>query len=523
MTLSAAMYVQRHIVSLCNNSCANRFFTIRCQSRRSSQLGDSMSYTYPTRRATLATPTRQKTVWKWSPLVLGFCLLQGVAVRASEALTGNGLEPQGPTSPSGGPVILTPFKYIPPPGPSKKPANESAPKKRTPEQQRVIELNAAGNYQAIANEGIPKGTGDKPDDELQLIFANSLAWTGNLRAAVAAYKVLASGVYANEALVGTANVERWSGREDLALPMYEKVLQRDPGNADAREGAELASRELSPRTSLSLGSANDSSNMQRQSAAIKHRWRGADGSTIMEVETGTVDDALPARKINQQDITLRYQDLGLALKPSIELSVPNGNGQSLYASAKIQFDEDRETVEVGRVNWGKLVTNANALAANLSASHIGLSAVRNFALGSVLGRIDYYDISDNNSILSSRLQFNSAWRPLGSHVKPFASIESRQAKFNTLNYWSPDHGSTSLYAGLLAEWGVAEWNIYSSAQYGVGLSGEAGNGWSVTGGGKRWVSNDMALSMNLWSMSTWRDNANYRAQSATVTLEKLWR
>jgi hypothetical protein len=121
-----------------------------------------MSYTYPTRRATLATPTRQKPVWKWSPLVLGFCLLQGVAVRASEALTGNGLEPQGSTSPSGGPVILTPFKYIPPPGPSKKPANESAPKKRTPEQQRVIELNAAGNYQAIANEGIPKGTGDKP-------------------------------------------------------------------------------------------------------------------------------------------------------------------------------------------------------------------------------------------------------------------------------------------------------------------------------------------------------------------------
>lgn len=482
-----------------------------------------MSYTYPTRRSTPVKHLIQKSVWKWSPVVVGFCLLQGVAVRASETLTGGGLEPQGSTSPSGGPVILTPFKYIPPPGPGKKQASETAPPKRTPEQQRVIELNAAGNYQAIANEGVPKGVGDKPDEELQLIFANSLAWTGNPRAAVAAYKVLSSGVYANEAMVGTANVERWSGRDDLALPMYEKVLQRDPGNADAREGAELASRELSPRTSLSFGSASDSSDMQRQSATVKHRWRGANGSTIMEVETGTVDDALPARKVSQQDITLRYQDLALVLKPSIELSVPSGSGQTLYASVKIQFDEDRETVEVGRVNWGKLVTNANALVANLSASHIGLSATRNFAPGSVLGRIDYYDISDNNSIVSGRLQFNSAWRPLGSHVRPFASLESRRAKFNTLNYWSPEQGSTSLYGGLLAEWGVAEWNIYSSAQYGVGLSGEAGNGWSVAGGGKRWVTNDLALSMNLWSMSTWRDNSNYRAQSATVTLEKLWR
>lgn len=479
-----------------------------------------MLRTQPTRRQKIPLPHSANAPWKLAILVLSLSLAHGTAISATDALSNTGLDPQGSTAPNGGPSILTPFKYIPPPGPTKKAVSESAPPKRSQAQQRIVELNAAGNYQAIAHEGL--GTDEKPDEELQLIFANSLAWTGNLQAAISAYKGLITGTYANEATIGIANVDRWLGRDDLALPLYEAVLQRDPGSADAREGLELATREMSPRTSVSFGNSSDSSDMQRQSAAIKHRWRGAGGATVMEVETSAVNDSLPARQANQQDVAFRYQDLGLALKPSIELSMPSNN-QTLFASAKIQFDDDRETIEVGRVNWGKLVTNANALASNLSASHIGLSASRNLVLGSIVGRIDYYDISDTNSIVSGRLQLNSAWRPLGNHFKPYVSLESRRAKFNTLSYWSPEQGATSLYAGLLAEWGLADWNVYSSAQYGVGLSGEAGNGWSVSAGGKRWVSNDLALSMNLWSMSSWRDNSNYRAQSAIMTLEKLWR
>lgn len=460
---------------------------------------------------------------KLIPLILSLGLFCHTVTNATEALTNGGLDPQGATSPSGGPAILTPFKYIPPPGPTKKPAADPPPPKRSPTLERIVELNAAGNYHTIVQEGLPTDPGNPPDEELKLIFANSLAWTGNLYAAISAYKDLASGTYANEATIGLANVDRWLGRDDLALPLYETVLQREPGNADALEGRELATRELSPRTSMGVGSSSDSSDMQRHSTTIAHRWRGPKGSTIMEVETSGVNDSLPTKDATQQDVTFRFQDLGLTLKPSIELSLPNGNNRSVYASAKIQFDDDRESIEIGRVNWGKLVTNANALDSNLSASHIGLTVSRNLNLGSVFGRVDYYNISDANYIVSGRLQLNSSWRPMGNHLKPFMSLETRRAKFNTLNYWSPDQGSTSLYAGMLAEWGVAEWNIFTSAQYGVGLSGEAGNGWSVTAGGKRWVSNDLALSMNLWSMSSWRDNANYRAQSAILTLEKLWR
>ena len=102
-------------------------------------------------------------------------------------------------------------------------------------------------------------------------------------------------------------------------------------------------------------------------------------------------------------------------------------------------------------------------------------------------------------------------------------MQTRDAKFSSPSYWSPEQGSGTLYAGLLGEWGSADWNFYASAQSGTGLYGDAGTSWSVSGGGKRWLSNDIALSMNFWSMASWRDNAAYRAQSATVSLEKLWR
>jgi hypothetical protein len=58
---------------------------------------------------------------------------------------------------------------------------------------------------------------------------------------------------------------------------------------------------------------------------------------------------------------------------------------------------------------------------------------------------------------------------------------------------------------------------------GFGFYGDAGTSWSATGGGKTWLTRDIALGVNLWAMSSWRDAAQYRAQSANVSLEKLWR
>ena len=462
---------------------------------------------------------RYTSGYKLASLVLLLGLPQLALADTKGVLSNPAFDPQSVTLPYGGP-ILAPFKYIPPIGPVK--IEEDSPK-RNPDQQRIVDLNAAGNYQAVGTEGMALLAKEKPDEALQLIIANSLAWTGRLKEAAPAYQSLTTGKYANDANVGLANVLRWRGRDDQALPLYRKVLDIDPGNEVAQEGAALSSRELSPRTLVSFGGSNDSSEMQRRSATLNHRWRDSTGARIMEVETSAVNDRLPSNEATQQDVTLRYEDLGLSLKPSIELSMPTRTDRTLYGSARVKLGpDDQVALTVGRVNWGRMASNPNALAAGLAASHIGIAVTETFSFGILQGRLNYYDISDNNTLLTTNLNLSSSWRPIGNNFKPFVGIETRGTKFNTPNYWSPADGSGTLYAGLLGEWGSADWNFYASGQTGTRLYGDAGASWSFSAGGKRWLSKDVALSMNLWSMASTRDNATYRAQSANVNLEKLW-
>jgi tetratricopeptide (TPR) repeat protein len=425
---------------------------------------------------------------------------------------------QSIATPAGESLQLAPFKYVPPVG-----AEPVERIRRSPDQQRIIDLEAAGDYQAVGTEGLALMANEKPADELQLIIANSLAWTGRLKDAIPAYQGLADGPYASQAAVGLGNVYRWRGRDDKAMPLYRQALAADPDNAGAAQGLELASRELRPRTLLSFGGGSDSSDDQRRSVTLNHRWRDSSGSSIMEIETSAVRDTLPAIEAKQQDVTFRYQSLNLALKPSLELSMPTVDDHSLYGSARIKLFDDQVTLDGGRVNWGRMATNPNALAAHLSAMHAGIHVATNYSFGNLLAGIDYYDISDDNTVLAGNLQLTSAWRPLGKNVKPFVGVETRGAKYSTTSYWSPDQGSGTLYSGLLGEWGSENWNFYASGQVGVRLFGDAGTSWSLSAGGKLWVSRDIALSLNLWSLDSWRNNAAYRAQSATVNLEKLWR
>ena len=429
---------------------------------------------------------------------------------------------KGAATPPGGAIPLEPFKYIPPAGASK---NQQASEaiKRSPEQQRIVDFNTAGNYQAAGTEGLALMSKEKLDDELQLIVANSLAWTGRVKEAIPTYQGLARGKYANEANVGLANVFRWNGRDDQAAPLYRAVLAADPENKDAIEGLELASRELRPRTTVSFGGSSDSSDIQRRVATVNHRWRDSTGSNIMEIETSAVRDALPTFQAKQQDLTFRYQALNLALKPSLEISSATKTSGAVYGSGRINLFDDQLSLQAGRLNWGRIATNPNGLAANLSAWNAGLVWNQSLSFGRLLARANYYDISDGNRIVTSSVNLTSSWRPLGSHFKPFVGVETRDAKFNSSNYWSPAQGYGTAYAGVLAEWDGPSWNFYTSAQAGAPLYGDAGNSWNVLVGGKRWVTSDIAVGFSAGMLSSKRDNAEYRAKSATVSVEKLWK
>jgi hypothetical protein len=430
-------------------------------------------------------------------------------------------------------MLISPFSYLPAAGSgtqgggaSNSLASELDPNhpKRTPPQQRIADFNTAGDYQSAGTEGMALLAKEKPDDGLQLIIANSLAWTGRLNEAVPAYMGITQGEYANDAYVGLANILRWRGRDHQAAPIYQGVLTNDPENVGALQGLELAGRELAPKTTITFGANEDNSESRRRYGTLNHRWRtGENGAGIVELETSSIRDTLPGVEADQRDLTARYQAMDLELKPSVELSLPTNTNNSVYGSARIQFDEDRGTLEAGRVNWGRLAMNANALAANLSATHLGGSEKRTFDFGTVSGKVNFFDISDGNTILATNIHLTSSWRPFGNNWKPFAGVDTRNAKFASARYWSPSNGSGSAYGGLLGEWATEDWLLYVSGQMGFGFYGDAGTSWSAAGGGKTWLTRDIALGINLWAMAGWRDAATYRAQAANVTLEKLWR
>ena len=425
------------------------------------------------------------------------------------------------TSP-GSALPLEPFKYIPPAGANRSQQASDAVK-RSPEQQRILDFNTAGNYQAVGTAGLALMTTEKLDDELQLIVANSLAWTGRVQEAIATYQGLAKGKFASEANIGLANVFRWSGRDDLAAPLYRAVLASDPENKDAIDGLELSNRELRPRTTLSFGGSIDSSDIRRRAVTLNHRWRDGDGSNIMELETSNVKDRLPSFQAGQQDLTFRYQALSLALKPSLEISTATKTNGSIFASGRINLFDEQLSLQAGRINWGRIATNPNGLAANLSALNAGFTWSQNLSFGKLVAKANYYDVSDGNRIVTSGVNLASSWRPLGRHFKPFVGIETRDAKFNSPNYWSPAQGYGTAYAGVLAEWDGPDWGLYTSAQVGAPLYGDAGNSWNVMVGGKRWVSSDVAVGFSAGALASKRDRIEYKARSANISLEKLWK
>ena len=443
--------------------------------------------------------------------------LQSVAFPVTPSLVAS----QSVTTPSGNLIQLAPFQYIPPAGTvlPDQPDQPDKPK-RSPAQQRIVDLNAAGDYQAAGTEGLALQAKENLDDELKLIFANSLAWTGRLPEATVAYQGLKTGKYANQANIGLANIDRWLGYDHRAAPVYRSVLALDPENPDALQGLNLASRELSPRTKLSYGGSNDSSDITTRSFAVNHRWRDSSGANIMEIETSHFNGSTPTLDAVQRDATFRYKAMETEYKPSFEVSAA---GNSLYGGVGVSLGERPIQLEAGVVNWGRFTANPNAVVNNLSASHLGLQAAQDFAFGKVVGRIDNYGVSDGNTVLTTTLRLSSLWRPLGSHFMPLLGVETRDAKFNTPSYWSPAQGFGSVYAGLLGEWGSEDWLFYASGQFGSRLYGEAGNSWSWTAGGKYWVLNDVAISLNLWGLSNIRDNAPYRANTFSIGLEKLWK
>jgi hypothetical protein len=415
------------------------------------------------------------------------------------------------------PNPVAPFKYVQ--GERWKAPDPSEVFDRQGAAKQVEHLFTEGKYEQAGTEGLKLISKEKIDEQLQLMIANSLAWTGRVKEAGQLYRVLAVGKYKLEAKLGLANLYRWEGRDHLAHPLYTEVLAAQPANTDAQEGLALSMRELRPKTSVTLSDSRDSSDVKTRSWLVSHRWHDASLDNVWEVETSGLNSTNLNWKLKRQAATLKFSALETFLKPKLELG---SDGKNLHYSATVDLPWLPVQVTLGRVNWGVLSNNPASLVDEQTATKLSISGLTNLSFGKIDGRLSVFKVSDGNQVVTSNLNFTPAWRPLGQHFKPLLGFETRSMTFATTRYWSPATGYGSAFIGLMGEWESRDWNAYISAQVGARLYGEAGNSWSTSAGGKYWLTEDWNVSLRFWAMSSQRDFLRYKARSAHITVEKLW-
>lgn len=394
---------------------------------------------------------------------------------------------------------------------------------RDPRVQQIFDLYQKENYRAAAEQGYPLLAEFPNDTRLRLIVANSLAWsTTRYQDAIEAYQPLLGTADDRDGSLGLANVYRWSGREDLALPLYKKLIAQTPDNKDVREGIMLTERAMRPRTLVSLGTASDTNSMRRQELTVGHRWRSPSGSGIFEIEAGGTNDTQPDLASYQRNVTLRYQGLDLPFQPTFEVTEQTGPQQSIFGGVNLKITDDTQFI-ANRVNWGLLSFNTAAELANLSAFHLALATSKTGELGNARLRVDYFGVSDGNSVVIGNFQYTPPWRPLGEYFKPYVGISTRdQSNFSPL-YWSPVKGGYGVYfAGLQAEWSNTTSSLFASAQAGGGLYGEGGLNWGLSLGGRTWLNDDYAIGAKVNKYAGGQYGPSYSFTSAMVTLERAW-
>ena len=382
-----------------------------------------------------------------------------------------------------------------------------------------------GRYEQVARQGLIELQREPSDHGLRLKVANSLAWTGQYREAIQQYELLAGTPVGLPAGIGLANVYLWSGRPHLADPLFRRALASEPSNADALQGLARAQRQLRPRTTVRGEWLDDSSQTERSTAAVTHRWRDAGLTQIFEVSGEKVDETRSPNglALRPRKLSLGYQNLGLPLAPKLRLTSDSGVKSSLYGNLALQLADGAATVEYGRVNWGEIAFDPRARRDGLSARRLGLAGRADSAVGSFSGSAAHFDVSDGNRVQEYSAQYTPAWQPLpaASGVRVVGGVYGRKAKLRDPRYWSP----ASYYIGQLGlslNRSAEDWDLSAEVKRGLRIGGDGAQGWTIGFAGTRWLSSQWALRLEGFHIETRRDNSAYRSKSVALSLDRVW-
>lgn len=390
----------------------------------------------------------------------------------------------------------------------------------------AMQAYEAGNYAEAGRLGLIELQQDSGNYDLRFKVANSLAWTGQYREAIRQYQALDRSPVADAAAVGLANVHLWNGRPEQADPLFRRVLATDANNADAKQGLMAAERHLRPRTTLRPGWLDDSSNTERPTLSLAHRWRDASLNQVFEVAAaaGRERRAPDIQNLNQRELSFTYEHLGLFLVPKVQVAAQESPTSKLFGSVGVKLAEGAVAVDVGRANWGKLVFDPRALRDGLTANRAGIEVRADSGIGGWQGSLAHYAVSDGNRVQDLNARYTPSWQPFttGSGLRAFVGVYARKAARHEDRYWSPESGFYTGYLGLAVDRSEADWDLSAELKRSQRLGGEGASGWSGGLGGKRWLNRDWAVRADAYYLETRRDESAYRAKSVMLSLEHLW-
>jgi tetratricopeptide (TPR) repeat protein len=401
--------------------------------------------------------------------------------------------------------------------------NTEAPQTQMTDGEKILRKQFDANeYWSVGSEGLVYLQQDPDNHELRMLVADSLSWTGRYSDAITQYRMLAGTSLSDRATLGLANVYRWSGRPDLASPLYQQLLKTRPDNPDAIDGMNRINRELRPRTNYTLGKKSDSNSVIQHSNELTHRWRGDDLALKYELSINTSRYTRSPLNTRQKEVNFGIEHTGMALAPQLNLSLQQGPTTRAFASLRLKLDDASALhVTIGHVNWGNMAFQPQALLDGLTATQLGADASLLTRTGTLSAMYNAYRVSDGNQVQEANLHFSPSWRPLGPDFSYFIGLSGRFALMNVPSYWSPKSGFLSAEIGFSDDWSTPYGDLSIYAQRGFKAGGEALNSYNMGFSAKHYIDNDWAASLAAGLLKNQRIDA-YRSKYLTLDIERLW-
>jgi tetratricopeptide (TPR) repeat protein len=385
----------------------------------------------------------------------------------------------------------------------------------------VLERYEAGDYDAAARMGEELLARGFASPALRFAVANSLAWTARYDEAAVRYRELFDTAFDVQARVGLANVLRWRGQVHLAEPYYREALAREPANAAAAEGIALAGRELRPAILVRAGRTEDN-DLRRDEAAVSYRRWTAERRWRLEAGVLYGRERSSLGEWSPRGVFASAWSPALFLSPQADIAYYDAEVQDgrVVGAVSIEPVRDRLKLRAGRVDWGRTAFSPGATLEGLTARTLGASAESPTRLGTVRGRLDFFDVSDGNGIFDGEAQITPLWQPLPWRVRWHAGAYARNAEREDPRYWSPRPAYSVAFAALQRHWSSENTEVSASLRRGFALSRTAGDSWSGGVTGRVWLTRDLALGAEAWVVDAPRPG-RYRVHHVGVSLQRL--